>query len=75
MLERGDRIQVSDSVMEFTAAGYESKDSDPAQAIADFEKYLEREPNSLLALKNLAFLLERDMRMQKEADSLWKRVS
>ena len=72
VLEFGDRIHVSDTVMEFTAAGYDSKDSDPAQAIADFEKYLEREPNFLLALKNLAFLLERDVRRQKEADSLWK---
>lgn len=75
VLEFGDRIQVSDTVMEFTAAGYESKDGDPAQAIADFEKCLEREPNFLLALKNLAFLLERDVRRQKEADPLWKRIS
>ena len=75
VLEFGDRIQVSDTLMEFTAAGYESKDSDPNQAIADFEKCLEREPNFLLALKNLAFLLERDVRRQKEADPLWKRIA
>ena len=75
VLEFGDRIQVSDTLMEFTAAGYESKDSDPNQATADFEKCLEREPNFLLALKNLAFLLERDVRRQKEADPLWKRIS
>ena len=70
VLEFGDRIQVSDTVMEFTAAGYESKDGDPAQAIADFEKCLEREPNFLLALKNLAFFARAGCAATRKADPL-----
>lgn len=74
-LEFGDVIQVADTVMEFTSEGYELKDSDPAAAIAAFEKCLEREPNFLLALRNLAFLLERDVRRKREAEPLWKRIA
>ncbi|MFT5129874.1 MAG: hypothetical protein ACI8W8_003503 [Rhodothermales bacterium] len=74
VLEFGDRVQVADTVMEFTFEGNEVKDTDPNAAIAAFEKCLAREPNFLLALKNLAFLLERDVRRKKEADPLWKKI-
>lgn len=73
-LDFGDRIQVADTVMEFSIDGLADKDKDAAAAIASFERCLEREPNFLLALKNLAFLLERDVRRKKEAEPLWKRI-
>jgi hypothetical protein len=74
ILDFGDQIQVADTIMEFTFEGHEVKDANPTAAIGAFEKCLERDPGFLLALKNLAFLLERDVRRQKEAEPLWQKI-
>ncbi len=73
-LDFGDRIKVADTTMTFTCKGFQLKDSNPAQAIAAFEETLEREPDFVGVLKNLAFLLERDIARQKEAQPLWERI-
>lgn len=74
VLEFGDRVDVSDSAMIFSCEGFELRDSDPNAAIYAFEQCLDQEPDFLHALKNLAFLLERDVRRKKEAEPLWKRI-
>ncbi len=71
----GDTVQVADTVMTFSCDGWEFKDSDPGKAIASFEACLEKEPNFVLALQHLAFLLERNVARQKEAEPLWKRIT
>jgi hypothetical protein len=71
----GDSIQVADSVMTFSCDGWEYKDSEPNKAIASFETCLEKEPNFILALQHLAFLLERNVARKKEAEPLWKRIT
>ncbi len=73
-LDFGDRIKVADTTMAFTCKGFQLKDSKPAAAIAAFEETLEREPDFVGVLKNLAFLLERDIGRQKEAQPLWERI-
>jgi hypothetical protein len=70
----GDTIEIADTVMTFTCDGYELKDAKPDAAISSFEACLEKEPYFILALQNLAFLLERDVARQKEAEPLWKRI-
>lgn len=74
VLAFGDSIQIANSIMTFTCDGHELKDSTPDDAIAAFEACLEKEPNFVLALQNLAFLLERNVARQKEAEPLWKRI-
>lgn len=74
-LEFGDEIKIGDTTMIFTTQALELKESDPAAAIAVLEQHLEQEPEFLLAIKNLAFLLERDIRRKSEADPLWKEVA
>ncbi|MBT6276010.1 MAG: FHA domain-containing protein [Chromatiales bacterium] len=73
-LDFGDRVQVADTVMTFSCEGYDLQSTDPTAAIKAFEECLEKEPNFLLALKNLAFLLERDIRRKKDAEPLWRRI-
>ena len=75
VLEFGDRIQVADTIMTFTCDGFALRLNDPSAAIGAYEKCVEREPNFLLALRDLAFLLTRDVSRQKEADPLWQRIS
>ena len=70
----GDSVQVADTMMTFTCDGFEHKDNDPERAIAAFEQSLEIEKNFVLALQNLAFLLERYVARQKEAAPLWQRI-
>ena len=74
-LEFGDEIQFGETLMIFSCAGIELLEQDPKGAAAAFEKYLDAEPEFLLALKNLAFLLERDIRRKSEAEPLWKEVA
>lgn len=74
-LEFGDRIVVSDSAMIFNCDGFLLKDDNPEAAISAFEQCLDEAPDFLQALKNLAFLLERDIRRKKEADPIWQRIS
>ena len=74
-LNFGDSIQVADTIMTFSCDGWEAKDSDPDKAIAAFETCLEKEPNFVLALQHLAFLLERNVARKKEAEPLWKRIT
>ena len=74
VLEFGDRIEVADTLMRFSTDGHELLGSDAGAAIEAFEKCLAREPDFLLALKNLAFLLERDLRRKREAEPLWRKI-
>ena len=71
----GDSVQVADTVMTFSCDGWEYRDSEPDKAIASFEACLEKEPNFVLALQHLAFLLERNVARKKEAEPLWKRIT
>ena len=75
VLEFGDRIKVSDTVLVFTCKGYELAEQDADRAIAAFQETLDEQPEFLPALKNLAFLLERDVGRSAEAEPLWKRIS
>jgi Flp pilus assembly protein TadG len=73
-LDFGDRITIGDTEMVFSCEGFDLKDSDPAEAVRSFEKCLQQQPDFLLALKHLAFLMERDITRQKEAQPLWDRI-
>lgn len=74
VLAFGDTVQVADTVMTFSSEGFEKKDASPDEAIEAFEQCLEKAPDFILALQNLAFLLERNVARQKEAEPLWKRI-
>lgn len=74
-LHLGDTLKLSDTEMTFTCDGHECKDSDPAAAIAAYEKTLNKAPDYVEALKNLAFLLERNLARRKEAQPLWDRIA
>jgi hypothetical protein len=73
-MDFGNRIRVGDTEMVFSCEGYELKDADPAKAIRAFEKCLLQQPDFLLALKHLAFLMERDIARRKEALPIWDRI-
>ena len=73
-LEFGDTIQVADTKLQFSCAGFDLKDINPGAAIIAFEACLKYEPNFLNALKLVAFLLERDVVRRAEADPYWKRI-
>lgn len=73
-LNFGDTIKVGNSEMIFTCGGFELKDNDPVKAISLFEKCLQREPDFVIALKHLAFLMERDIARRKNAKPLWDRI-
>lgn len=75
VLEFGDEIDAAESKLVFSSRGFELVEQEPAVAIAAFENYLAIEPDFLLALKNLAFLLERDIRRKEEAGPLWKVIA
>lgn len=75
VLAFGDAITISDTVMEFGCKGYSLSEHDSEAAIAAFEQCLDAEPDFLPAVKNLAFLLERDIRRKKEAQPLWDQVA
>ncbi len=74
-LDFDDRIQVAETELRFSCEGYDLKDSDPARAISAFERCLQRTPDLLPALRLLAFLLERDVARQREAEPLWQRIA
>jgi pSer/pThr/pTyr-binding forkhead associated (FHA) protein len=74
-LEFGDRIEVGDTVIEFSCDGYDLKDKDPTGAIAALEECVERQPDFIDALKLLAFMLERNVARRKEAASYWQRIA
>lgn len=74
VLNFGDKIKIGDTVMVFSCEGYELRESHPDQAIAAFEKCLEKDGNFIIALKNLAFLLERDIRRKKETGPIWSKI-
>ncbi len=73
-LEFGDVVTIGKTDMLFTCEGFDLKDSEPTRAIAAFERLLEREPDFVPALQNLAFLLERDVARRREAEGVWKRL-
>lgn len=75
VLSFGDTITISDTVMEFGCKGYSLSEQDSEAAIAAFEQCLDAEPDFLPAVKNLAFLLERDIRRKKDAQPLWDHVA
>ena len=74
-LEFGDVVGVSDTNMRFTCRGFELSTNEPAKAIQAYESCLANEPGFILALKNLAFLLERDVGRRSEAAPIWKQVA
>ena len=74
-LEFGDVVGVSDTNMKFTCRGFETSTDEPAKAIQAYESCLAIEPTFILALKNLAFLLERDVARRSEAAPIWKQVA
>ena len=73
-LEFGDVVTIGKTDLLFTCEGFELKDKDPHRAIAAFARLLEREPDFIPALQNLAFLLERDVARRREAEGVWKRL-
>lgn len=74
-LEFGDRIEVGDTVIEFSCDGYDLKDKDPTGAIAALEECVNRQPDFIDALKLLAFMLERNVARRKEAASYLERIA
>jgi hypothetical protein len=75
VLSFGDTITISDTVLQFGCKGFSLAEEDSAAAIEAFEQCLDVEPDFLPAVKNLAFLMERDIRRKKEAQPLWERVA
>lgn len=73
-LSFGDIVTIGRTELLFTCEGFDLKDTEPAQAIAAFERMLERQEDNLAALQNLAFLLERNVARRREADGLWRRL-
>jgi hypothetical protein len=73
-LNFGDIIKVGNTEMIFTCEGFELKENNPVKAMSLFEKCLQREPDFVIALKHLAFLMERDIARQKNAKPLWDRI-
>ena len=73
-LNFGDVLTVGASRLLFSCEGYELREKSPEEAIVDFELCLQKEPNFIAALKNLAFLLERDIRRKKESGPIWKKI-
>ena len=74
ILEFGDLITVGDTTLLFSCEGFELKDNQPQEAIDALEQCLKHQPEFLAALKNLAFLLERDIARTKEAQPLWDKI-
>jgi len=74
-LSFGDVIHVAETRMRWTCEGFELRVSDPAGAIRAFEDSLEQAPDFVAAIKNLAFLLEKDIARKKEAQPLWDRLA
>jgi hypothetical protein len=74
VLEFGDIIAIGKTELLFTCEGFDLKDSEPTRAIAAFERLLEREPDFVPGLQNLAFLLERDVARRRDAEGVWKRL-
>lgn len=75
VLDFGDTIRIGGTEMVFTCEGFELKDSDPRQAILAFERTLQDQPDFVTALKTLAFLLERDVGRQRDAQAVWDRLA
>jgi len=73
-LNFGDTITLGNTRLVFSCQGYEVREEDPERAIVMFKKCLEREPNFIVGLKNLAFLLERDIRHKKASAPIWARL-
>lgn len=74
-LNFGDVVTLGGTRMLFSCKGFDLREENTVQAIALFKTCLEREPNFIIALKNLAFLLERDIRFKRESAPIWKRLS
>ncbi len=70
-LEFGDVITVGKTEMLFTCEGFDLKGQDDNRAIFAFERMLQRQPDFVAALQNLAFLLERDVARRGEAQKVW----
>ena len=74
LLTFGDVISIGKTELVFTCEGFDLKDSESARAIGAFERLLEREPNFVPGLQNLAFLLERDVARRRDAEGVWNRL-
>lgn len=75
VLEFSDKIDAAESQMIFSFKGFDLMEQDKKAAIEAFENCLSIEPEFLLVIKNLAFLLERDLKRKGEAELLWDKVS
>ena len=71
----GDVIQVADTRLCYSCEGHELRSADPARAVAAFQHCLTRQPDFVSALKALAFLLERDVARNKDAQPIWDRIA
>ncbi len=74
VLDFGDTIRVGDTELRYSCPGFDLKNQDAGAAITAFEGLVALEGRFVTALKNLAFLLERDVARNKEAAPLWQRV-
>ncbi len=74
-LNFGDIVKIGETEMVFSSIGFDLREKNPEKAIHSFECCLKKESNFIIALKNLAFLLERDVRRKKESHPIWERVS
>ncbi len=75
VLEFGDVVTISDTRLRYTCKAIQIKDENPAKAIELLEGCVDLQPDFLTALKHLAFLMERDLRLEKKTAPLWKKIS
>jgi len=74
-LEFGDTVRISDTTLLFSTAAFDMKSADTAKAIDLFQSTLSVEPNFVTSMKHLAFLMEKDIRLKKDAAPLWKKIA
>lgn len=75
ILEFNDVITISDTRLQYSCKAIEIKDEDPGKAIDLLKACVSLQPDFLTALQHLAFLMERDLRLKKDAAPLWKKIS
>lgn len=74
-LEFNDVITISDTRLQYTCKAMQVKQEEPGKAIELLKDSVALQPDFLTALQHLAYLMERDLRLKKEAAPLWKKIS